>query len=173
MAPVVPTLDEAIHQPADQPSIRIKVRLVDAPVVVTDSNGKLVLNLTKSNFRVYDNGVKQTIESFDIGNGPLSVAIVAETSSRVEALLPAIRRTGILLTESVLGVDGEAALIGYNDEVERLLDFTSDDDAIEKAVGNIQMGSSGTHPYDALSQAVFLLRARSSSRRHVITPSRA
>jgi VWFA-related protein len=166
--PVVPTSGQAAQRALDQASIRVKVKLVDAPVVVSDSNGELVLNLSKSNFRVYDNGVKQTIESFDIGNAPLSMVIVVETSSRVEALLPALRRTGILLTQSVLGADGEAALIGYNNEVDRLLNFTSDDDAIEKAVGNIQMGTSGTHLYDALSQAVALLRARSASRRRVI-----
>jgi len=166
--PVAPASGQAAQLAADEASIRVKVKLVDAPVVVTDSQGDLVLNLSKSNFRVYDNGVKQTIESFDIGNAPLSMAIVVETSSRVQALLPAVRRTGILLTQAVLGADGEAALIGYNDEVDRLLNFTSDDDAIEKAVGDIQMGTSGTHLYDALSQAVALLRARSSSRRRVI-----
>src|SRR5487761_469852 len=163
-APIVPTPGQTVQRPTDQASIRVKVKVVDAPVVVTDSQGELVLSLTKGNFLVYDNGVKQTIESIDIGNAPLSVAIVVETSSRVEAMLPAVRRTGILFTQSVLGADGEAALIGYNDEVDRLMDFTSDDGAIEEAVGNIQMGTSGTHLYDALSQAVALLRARSSSR---------
>ena len=166
--PIAPMSGQTVQRSTDQASIRVKVKLVDAPVVVSDSNGEPVLNLTKSNFCVYDNGVKQTIESFDIGNAPLSAVIVVETSSRVETLLPAIRRTGILLTQSVLGADGEAALIGYNDEVDRLLDFTSDDAAIEKAVGNIQMGTSGTRLYDALSQAVALLRAQSPSRRRVI-----
>jgi hypothetical protein len=166
--PIVPTFGHTVQRPTDQASIRVKVKVVDAPVVVTDSQGELVLSLTKGNFRVYDDGVEQTIESIDIGNAPLSVVIVAETSSRVEALLPAVRRTGILFTQSVLGADGEAALIGYSDEVDRLLDFTSDDDAIEKAVGKIQLGSSGAHLYDALSRAMVLLGARSSSRRHVI-----
>jgi VWFA-related protein len=166
--PVAPATGQGAQLSTGQASIRVKVKLVDAPVVVTDSKGELVLNLSKSDFRVYDNGIRQTIEGFDIGNAPLSVAIVVETSSRVEALLPAVRRTGTLLTQSVLGADGEAALIGYNDEVDCLLYFTSDDDAIEKAVGNIQMGTSGTHLYDALSQAVTLLRDRSSSRRRVI-----
>jgi VWFA-related protein len=165
---IAPTSGQPALRVTDQASIRVKVKLVDAPVVVSNSNGELVLNLSKGDFRVYDNGVKQTIESFDIGNAPLSMAIVVETSSRVEALLPALRRTGILLTQSVLGADGEAALIGYNNEVDRLLNFTTDDDAIEKAVGNIQMGTSGTHLYDALSQAVALLRDRSSARRRVI-----
>ena len=165
---VVPATGQGAQLSTEQASIRVKVKLVDAPVVVTDSEGELVLNLSKSDFRVYDNGIKQTIESFDIGNAPLSVTIVVETSSRVEALLPAVRRTGILLTQSVLGMDGEAALIGYNDEVDRLLNFTGDDDAIKKAVGKIQMGTPGTHPYDALFQAVALLRDRPSSRRRVI-----
>jgi hypothetical protein len=48
------------------------------------------------------------------------------------------------------------------------MNFTSNDDEIEKAVKNIQMGTSGTRLYDALSQAVDLLRPRSSSRRRVI-----
>lgn len=166
--PIALAPDQGAQRSTDQASIRVKVKLVDAPVVVSDSNGELVLNLSKSNFRVYDNGVQQTIESFDIGNAPVSTAIVVETSSRVEALLPAVRRTGILLTQAVLGADGEAALIGYNNEVDRLLNFTSDDNAIEKAVENIQMGTSGRHLYDALSQAVALLRARASFRRRVI-----
>ena len=67
-----------------------------------------------------------------------------------------------------MGPDGEATLIGYDDEVDRLLDFTGDEDAIEKAVGKIQVGRSGTHLYDALSQGVLLLRDRPYSRRRVI-----
>ena len=49
-----------------------------------------------------------------------------------------------------------------------LLYFTSDDDAIEKAVEKIQVGTSGTRLYDALSQAVALLRSRPTTRRRVI-----
>jgi hypothetical protein len=166
--PIVPTPGQVAQGPTDQASIRVKVKLVAVPVVASDSKSELVPNLTTSNFRAYHNDVTETIESFDIGIAPLSMAIVVETSSRVEALLPAVRRTGILLTQTVLGPDGEAALIGYNDEVDCLLEFTSDDNAIEKAVGNIQIGTTGTHLYDALSQAVVLLRARPSSRRRVI-----
>jgi len=157
-----------VQQPAEQAPIRVKAKLVGAPVPVSNSRDELVPELTKDNGRVYDNAVKQPIESPDTRGTPLSVVMVVETSSRVEGLLPTIRHTGILLTQDVLGPDGEAAVIGYSDEVDRLLDFTSDDDAIEKAVGNIQIGTSGTHLFDALSQAVILLRARSSPRRRVI-----
>jgi hypothetical protein len=141
---------------------------VGAPVRMRGSGGELVQAFKKGSLRASDNADKETIESPGIGSTPISAVMVVETSSRVWALLPAIRRTGILLTQDVLGPNGEAAVIGYNDEVERLLDFTSDDGAIEKAIGNIQMGTSGTHLFDALSQAVILLRGRSSARRRVI-----
>ena len=112
---------------------------------------------------------EQKIEGFDMGGAPLSVAIVVETSSRIEALLPAMRRTGILFTQTVLGENGDAAVIGYNDEVNTLLDFTSDHDAIEKAVTNLQAGDIGSA---ALRRAFAgrdpAARAGRTSRRRVI-----
>jgi hypothetical protein len=166
--PIAPTPVQAVQQSSDQSAILVKTKLVSASLPVRDSTGEAVPNLTKVDFHVEDNGANQIIESLDTRNALLSVAIVVETSSRVEALLPAVRRAGVLFSQTVLGPNGEAALIGYNDEVDRLMDFTSNDEEIEKAVKNIQMGTSGTHLYDALSQAVDLLRARSSSRRRVI-----
>ncbi len=93
---------------------------------------------------------------------------MVETSSRIAALLPAIRRTGILFTQTVLGPDGDATVIGYNDEVDKLIGFTSDHDAVEKTFSDLQPGGSGTRLYDALEQAVGALRNRPESRRRVI-----
>jgi VWFA-related protein len=159
--------DQQVQKPSERSEIRVRVNLVDTPAVVRDADGELVLNLSEKNFRILDNGKLQKIEDFDMGGAPLSVAIVLENSSHIEALLPAIR-TGILFTQTVLGENGDAAIIGYNDEVDHLLDFTSDDDTIDKAIANLQMGGSGAHLYDALGQAVTLLRSRLIARRRVI-----
>lgn len=94
------------------------------------------MDLTEKDFRILDNNKVQRIEGFDMGGAPLSVAIVLETSSRIEALLPRIRRTGVLFTQTVLGESDDAAVIGYNDQVDRLLDFTGDHDAIDKTVSS-------------------------------------
>ena len=155
------------RKPPDQ-SIRVRVNLVNAPVVVRDTKGELVLDLEENNFRIFDNGAQQKIEGFDVGGAPLSVVIVMETSSRIQALLPAVRRTGILFTETVIGESGDAAVIGYDDEVRHLQDFTSDHDAIEKSIANLKPGSSGTRLYDALSTAVNMLQSRPEARRRVI-----
>ncbi|HEY1866140.1 MAG TPA: VWA domain-containing protein [Candidatus Acidoferrales bacterium] len=163
--PITPKAGQDVQKP---PNIRVNVNLVSAPAVVHNANGALVLDLTEQNFRIFDNGAQQKIEGFDLGGAPLSVAIVMETSSRIEALLPAVRRTGILFTQTVLGESGDAAVIGYNDEVDQLLPFTGDHDAIERTIDKLQEGTSGARLYDALSQAVGMLRDRASSRRRVI-----
>jgi VWFA-related protein len=155
------------QKPLDQ-SIRVRVNLVNTPVVVRDARGELVLDLEENNFRVFDNGVRQKLESFDMGGGPLSVVIVMETSSRIQPLLPALRRTGVLFTQTVVGENGDAAVIGYDDQVNHLQDFTSDHDAIDKCISTLQTGMSGTRLYDALSDAVGMLKKRPDSRRRVI-----
>ncbi|HEX2714039.1 MAG TPA: VWA domain-containing protein [Candidatus Acidoferrales bacterium] len=158
-----------IQQPQERPpTIRVKVELVNTPVTVRDSTGELVLDLAQRDFRVFDNGAEQRIEHFDLGGDPLSVVLVVETSSRIESLLPAVRRTGILFTQIVLGPTGEAAVLGFNDSVDKLLPFSSDADEIEKSVSSLRLGTSGARLYDALSEAVGLLRNRPSSRRRVI-----
>ena len=155
------------RKPVDQ-SIRVRVNLVNTPVVVHDTRGELILDLEENNFRVFDNGVQQKLEGFDVGGEPLSVVIVMETSSRIQPLLPALRRTGVLFTETVMGENGDGAVIGYDDQVNHLQDFTSDHDAIDKCISSLQPGMSGTRLYDALSAAVGMLKNRPETRRRVI-----
>jgi VWFA-related protein len=155
-------------QKAPEGAIRVNVALVNAPVAVHDSKGNLVLNLQQKDFRVLDNGVKQTIDSFDLGSEPLSVVLVFETSARIGPLLPAVQKSGIVFTQTVIGPSGEAAVIGYNDEVDRLLPFTVDHDRIEKSIGDLTQGTGGAKVYDAISAAVDLLRKQPETRRRVI-----
>jgi VWFA-related protein len=152
----------------DEPQIKVRVNLVNTPVVVRDASGALVTGLTQENFRLFDNGIAQTLEGVEIGGAELAVAFVVETSTRIAALLPVIRRTGLLLTQSIVGETSNAALIQYSDEANKLCDFTNDHGVIEKAIAGLQPGSSGANLYDALSAAVDLLRDTPPSRRRVI-----
>lgn len=173
--PIAPRPGQAVQQPprgaAQKPldqSIRVRVNLVNTPVIVRDGKGELVLDLVERNFRIFDNGVEQRLEAFDMGGGPLSVVIVMETSSRIQALFPALRRTGVLFTETVMGENGDGAVIGYDDEINHLQDFTSDHDAIDKCIAGLKPGTSGARLYDALAGAVTMLEKRPDSRRRVI-----
>src|SRR5208282_6862180 len=56
--------------------------------------------------------------------------------------------------------EGEAAVVGFNDAVDKLQDFTSDGDAIESVVGHLQTGTSGSKLYDAMAVGVDMLSGR-------------
>ncbi len=133
-----------------------------------DSSGEFVLSLAQRDFHIRDNGVEQTIEGFDLAGVPLSAVLIFETSSKMAVYLPEIQKTGILFTQDVLGTTGEAAVVGYNDTVDQLQGFTQDHDQIEKVISRMQSSTSGTHLYDALSQAVGMLSNRPNTRRRVI-----
>src|SRR5712692_649102 len=154
--------------PQPKPEIRVRVSLVSAPVTVRDAAGELVLSLAANDFRIFDNGIAQRIEHFDLGGDPLSLVFVFETSSRIEALLPAVRKSVILFTQTVMGHSGEAAVLGFNDTADLLVPFTSDADTIEKAIARLPEGTSGARLYDTLSRAVQMLSNKPPQRRRVI-----
>ena len=158
--PVTPPPGQTVQQAPPGPQVRVRVALVNTPVTVMDKKGNLVNDLTAADFHVTDNGIEQKISHFDFGGDPLSVVVLLETSSRINAFLPQIRKTSTLFTQAVIGADGEAAVVGFNDAVDKLQDFTTDTDAIERTISNLQTGTSGSRLYDAMSIAVDMLAKR-------------
>jgi VWFA-related protein len=140
--------------------MRFQVALVNLPVTVRDGKGHLMPELEAKNFQITDNGVPQQITHFDLGGDPISLVVVLQNSSRVQNYLPEIRKTGILITQTVMGPEGEAALIAFNDDLTKLLDFTKDSDAIEKTVSRLDVKTEGSRLYDAMAMAVEMLTSR-------------
>lgn len=143
-----------------QAKVRVNVALVSTPVTVRDSSGRMVTNLDAKDFHLTDNGAPQEIKHFDVGGDPLSVVFLVETSSRIDPLMPEIRKTGILLTQTVMGMDGEGALVGFDDGVDKLQDFTTNGDLIEQTMSRLKEGTSGTRLYDAMATGVEMLSGR-------------
>lgn len=160
--PIVPKPGQAIQQiPADvQAKLKVQVALVNMPVTVRDAKGDMVHDLEAKDFRITDNGVEQKISHFELGGDPVSLVILMETSSRIDPLLPEMRKTGILFTQTVIGPEGEGAVVGFNDAVDKLQDFTTDGDLIENTVSQLETGSSGSRLYDAMAVGVQMLRSR-------------
>jgi VWFA-related protein len=160
--PLPPKPGNDVQQPPKdvQAKLRVQVALVNTPVTVRNSRGDMVHNLEAKDFRITDNGMAQQISHFDLGGDPISMVILIETSSRIEPLLPAMSKTGILLTQTVMGSTGEAAVVGFNDSVDKLQDFTADGDLIEKTIAHLGEGTSGSKLYDAMSVGVEMLSGR-------------
>lgn len=141
-------------------TIKVRTVLVNTPVTVRNGKGEMVHDLEESDFRITDNGVPQKVTHFNLGGDPISLAVVVEKSSRIASALPQIRKAGILISQVVTGPTGEAAVVGFDNEVTTLLDFTSNGDALERTISRLPEGTSGVRLFDAMSKAVELLRGR-------------
>jgi len=123
----------------------------------------MVHSFDQQDFRIFDKGMEQKITHFDVGGDLLSLVILVENSSRVESILPELRKTGILFSEQVLGPSGEAAVVAFNDSVDKLLDFSADPKKLEKTFSHLRVGTSGSRLYDAMSIGVEMLTSRAGT----------
>ena len=160
--PIAPKPGGAPQLPpsATQSTVKVQVSLVSTPVTVRNAHGQLVDDLQARDFQITDNGAPQAISHFDMGGDPLSLVLLVETSSRIAPIFPEIRKTGIVFTQTVMGSNGEAAVIGFNDTVDKLLDFTPNSDSIESTIAHLGPSTSGAKLYDAMGVAVEMLSGR-------------
>jgi VWFA-related protein len=157
--PISPQPGTAIQQapPQRDAKIGVSVSLVNTPVTVRDNKGNMIHTLEANDFQITDNGVPQRILHFDMGGDPLSLVVLVETSDRVQAFLPQISKAGIVITQTVMGASGEAAVVGFNDSVEKLQGFTHNADKIENVFAHLQPGTSGAKLYDAMTAGIEML----------------
>ncbi|MGI8542327.1 MAG: VWA domain-containing protein [Aridibacter sp.] len=65
---------------AQEDLIQIDTNLVSVPVTVLDRQGRYVVDLKKENFKVFENGIEQEIDYFDLSNNELTVFILLDRS---------------------------------------------------------------------------------------------
>lgn len=149
--------------------IVVNVRLVPLMVTVKDAAGNLVGDLTKSDFKVYDNGVEQQIGVFEKRTEqPLSVAVLVDTSGSTAKDLKyetdsTSRFLKALLREG--NNNDQAGLYSFNWEVQLQCSFTRRIPRLEDKLRNLK-AEGGTSLYDAVVFGSRDLEGRSG--RHVL-----
>jgi VWFA-related protein len=156
------------ESPQARDRIRSHVNEVIVPVTVTDKKGELVLDLVQTDFHLFDKGVEQSIQRFDVDADPLAVTLVVDTNLRLRAVAPVIQGMGSIFTQTVMALSGEAAVVTYGSTVEVSQPFTMDQDVVEKAIANIQFQSSESNLYDAMAKGLELLKAQPSPYRRIL-----
>src|SRR5947208_9614827 len=78
---------------ASDETIKIETRLVSVPTVVSDHNGRYIPGLTRSDFKVFQDGAEQSIEFFAATEEPINVALLIDTSQSTRPVLDDIKES--------------------------------------------------------------------------------
>ena len=148
-----------------QEVIRIDTDLVPVNVVVTDAKGRLVRNLKKEDFKLFEDGIERKIESFNLEKvagepRPLAVVFALDVSGSMTA--EEVQRVAAAMREFSRRLAGHPAVFGlmtFGMRVRTLQTLTADPEKLERAYQRLAHDPDGmsTHAYDAIDDAVRLL----------------
>ena len=124
------------------------IDVVALAVTVTDPSQKIVGNLQRNDFAVYEDGVIQDLAYFETGDVPLDLALLIDTSASMEGKLGFVRKAATGFTATLRPGD-RASVISFNNRVNVMQPFTEDVAAITRAIGRIG-ANGGTALYNAL-----------------------
>jgi VWFA-related protein len=131
-------------------SIRVHVPLVEVPVSVTTKDGQFISSLQKDNFRVYEDGVPQTISNFAVSQAPITAVLLVEFASTNYAFVIDALRASYSFANT-LKKDDWVAVVSYDIKPQTLVDFTQDKGAIFGALNQLRApGFAETNLFDAL-----------------------
>jgi VWFA-related protein len=141
-APATPPAAQSPAAPTTTMSVDVKV--VTLPVTVRDKHGKIVLNLSKDDFALEEDGKPQTIRYFNQeSNLPLTVGLLVDTSMSERDNLDKERAASrTFLDQMITRPTDRAFVIHFDRQVELLQDLTADHGKLERAVGEIDSTSS-------------------------------
>jgi VWFA-related protein len=131
-------------------SIRVNAPLVNVDVLVTTKSGQFVPNLNKDNFRLFEDGTPQTINTFSVAHAPITAVLLIEFASTTYSFIIDALQASYAFANT-LQKDDWVAVSSYDMQPHLLVDFTQDKKAVYGALNQLRFpGFSETNLFDAL-----------------------
>lgn len=136
----VPPVPKDIKQ---EPPIRLSTQVVNIDATVVDKkSGRLYTNLTKKNFTIYEDGVKQETTNFATGEGPMTAVLLIENNYRNRrwtsyydpSFAQEIFQAAATFVRSFVKPGDHLALVTYSMRPKVIQDFTGDSGRLYQAV---------------------------------------
>jgi len=167
--PPVPTLKQQKEKeqevtPGDV--ISVNTTEVMIPVTVRDSSGRLVNELKREDFRVFENEAQQPLSDLALRQVPVDVVLMVDASSSVATNIDDFRRAAEGFADRLTN-DDRISLIKFDDRIELLQDWTKSRFQLQRALKRIEPGMF-TRFNDALLLAAREQFGTTKSRRAVI-----
>jgi Ca-activated chloride channel family protein len=118
---------------------------------VIDRNNRPINNVRKEEFRVFEDGVAQTIESFSREEVPISYGLAVDTSASLRTQIQSVIDAGKTIISSNKPGD-ETFLVRFisSDKIQTEQDFTSNKELLIDALDNLYVEGGQTAVIDAV-----------------------
>jgi Ca-activated chloride channel family protein len=141
--------------------IRVSTQTVPLYVTVVDSAKRLVPDLQREDFEVYDNGKLQTLTNFDNRVTPITVVVMLDTSGSMTLALDLVKQAAEEFLIRMLPED-RGKVGAFNDKIEVKpetgLPFSGNRDQLIRALGDLDFGYP-TRLYDAVDYSINELKS--------------
>jgi VWFA-related protein len=136
-----------LHKQGEGYVLHTDVEEVVLNCTVLEGN-RLVPDLKKENFEVFEDGVKQTLISFQHTDLPVSIALVVDNSGSMSRKRPSVNKSALDLIQASNPQD-EAFVVNFSDEAFIDQEFTADLNKLRDGLSHIE-SRGGTALYDAV-----------------------
>ena len=156
-----------IHAQDQDDVVRTETNLVQLNVGVVDSQGRAITSLSRNDFTVYEDGVKQPILHFDPADTPFSLVLLLDVSGSTLSFRQQFKQAALRFLDA-LAPEDRVSVIQFNEKVKMLTGFTTDRGKTGYAIDKRAEGAGETHLYDALKYALTELDKEGKQRRKAI-----
>lgn len=138
-----------------QAPIQVSVNEVIVPVTVTDEKGRFISNLTKNDFRIFDENKEQKIDFFSHEQSqPVVIGFLIDTSNAMKIHWDKYKEAATELILNLLPGDKKYSgyLITYGNEAQLVADTSSDSEKMVEKLSRIKPAG-GSALFDAIYTA--------------------
>lgn len=128
-----------------------EAREVILHATVIDEKNRLVMDLTKPDFTIYENGQPQTIQLFKREDFPVAMGILIDNSGSMREKRDEVNKAALNLVRAS-NKDDQVFVVNFSDEPILDQDFTSDIHKLQGALEHVE-ARGGTALYDAIVAA--------------------
>ncbi len=145
--PIAPGLAADVEKQGGRYTLRRDVEEVVLNATVLDDSGHLVNDLKKEDVHIFEDGVVQTIASFQHQDIPVSMGILVDNSGSMRSKRGAVNAAALDLVKAS-NLQDEAFIVNFSDEAFIDQDFTSNISKLRDGLAHLD-SKGGTALYDA------------------------
>ncbi len=146
------TTNDKPEEIGEEEIVRVNTSLVTVPLSVMDRDGRYVGDISREEFRIYEDGAEQEIAFFASLEKPFTVALLLDVSDSAVLRLEEVKAAAIAFVDQ-LRADDRAIVVAFDRRMTVLAEATSDKEILRRAIEGINIGA-GTSLYNAIDMTL-------------------